>query len=84
MPVIDHATHERTVLVEGTPYGCHNKSFRDAFEHVNAHAQVSLVPHRMSKTCRYDKSLGDARCAGCKHIGSGEQYAAEVLKCSTT
>ena len=28
----------------------------------------------MSMECRYDKSLSDTRCSGCKHAGSGEAY----------
>lgn len=80
MPVIDHATHAHTVLEDGRPYGCHDKVFARSYLHAN----MRLVEHRMSKECRYDKSLSDGRCAGCKHAGSGERYAAEVLKCSTT
>lgn len=34
------------------------------------------IEFRMSNECRYDRSLSDNACAGCRHAGSGERYVA--------
>lgn len=86
MAVIDHAVHDKVKIAEDKPYGCHNGdrdckgyyapqrfSGSDGYKPMFRYEAVR-VPHRMSKECRYDMSLTDPRCNGCKHRGSGEQY----------
>lgn len=79
MPVIDHPTHEKTI--GGERYGCHNRKplekaylGKDGYS-FHGRLRVRIVIHNMSTECRYDQSLTDAKCAGCKHAGSGEAYA---------
>lgn len=90
MAVIDHAVHDKVRIDADKPYGCHN---RDAFSEAyyaphrgagtNGYKPVWFyervrIPHVMSRECRYDMSLIDPRCIGCKHRGSGERYDAMV------
>ena len=90
MAVIAHAVHDKVKIEAGKPYGCHN-SARDftGYHAPNRFAGTTgnepiwwigrmKVPHVMSRECRYDMSLTDARCWGCNHAGSGERYAAMV------
>ena len=77
MPVIDHPVHQHGVRDAEHRYGCFNrKPFK---ERVVIETWRGLVtwPFRMSMECRYDRSLTDSACAGCKHAGSGESYVAE-------
>lgn len=90
MPVEDHAVHEKT-KVDGTyRYGCHNrKDFADVYrapqrfqtsdgyQAVFKHEAVA-IPFTMSRECRFDRSLQDPWCEGCKHRGSGEAYDARI------
>jgi len=83
-PVLDRPTHEKTI--GGGRYGCHNRPefaaeyyAKSGYDWSGNRVQVwTLVPHRMSTECRYDQSLTDPMCSGCKHAGSGEQYAEGV------
>lgn len=90
MPVEEHKVHKSTSIEAGKPYGCHNRAgFSESYyapvrkmgssgyEPIFFFERVR-VPHRMSRECRYDMSLTDARCAGCSKQGSGEKYAAMV------
>lgn len=36
------------------------------------------IEHVMSTDCRFDMSLKDLMCKGCKHRGSGEAYDASI------
>ncbi|MEN9923933.1 MAG: hypothetical protein RL268_59 [Pseudomonadota bacterium] len=74
MPVIDHPVHAHGVRDAEQRYGCHN---RPAFKEIVAINSWSYWPFRMSRECRYDRSLSDSACAGCCHAGSGERYVAE-------
>lgn len=86
MAVIDHAVHEKVRIHEDKPYGCHSKdrlmngySAPDRRAGTNGYTPTFWIervkiPHVMSKECRFDMSLTDPRCTGCKHRGSGERY----------
>lgn len=90
MAVIDHPVHEKVKINESFRYGCHNrKEFMDAYYAPNRAAGTDgykptwwleriRVPFVMSRDCRFDMSLTDAACEGCKHRGSGEAYVARV------
>ena len=59
-------------------YGCFNrKPYLETVEHSRGGASW---PFRMSRECRYDRSLSDRFCAGCKHAGSGEAWIEANLK----
>lgn len=59
-------------------YGCFNRPpYRETVEHSQG---GSSWPFRMSRECRYDRSLSDRFCAGCKHAGSGEAWIEANLK----
>lgn len=75
MPVVDHPVHEHGVRsADAHRYGCHN---RPAFQGICVSSHGDTWPNRFSRECRYDRSLTDKACAGCKHAGSGEAYIAE-------
>ena len=77
MPVIEHPVHEHGVRDAEHRYGCHNRPpFKETVWLDHWLGQVSF-PFRMSRECRYDRSLDDSACAGCRHAGSGERYVAE-------
>lgn len=88
MAVLEHEVHEKVRIAEDKPYGCHNGS-RDSAGYIapdRVYRSCGVLyddvrrPIRtvMSRTCRYDMSLTDARCTGCKHRGSGEEYDSMV------
>jgi hypothetical protein len=66
MPVVDHPVHPGTVQHAGHRYGCWNLP--------------AELNHRMSNRCRYDMSVTDPCCSGCKHRGEGDEYDAQVRK----
>lgn len=87
MAVIEHAVHEKVKIKADKPYGCHNKdrdskgyyapnrmAGSDGYKPMFRYEAIR-IERRMSLECRYDMSLTDARCNGCKHRGSGERYA---------
>ncbi len=77
MPVIDHPVNAHGVRDAEHRYGCHNRApFRDTVTTEGWRGPVSW-PFRMSRECRYDRSLSDSACAGCMHAGSGERYVQE-------
>ena len=71
MPVLDHAIHPSTQIGEGYRYGCWNLP-RTRYGY---HHRGRFVRDVMSKECRYDMSLTDPFCKGCRWAGSGEKYA---------
>jgi len=90
MPVEDHAVHKKTKFDDTHRYGCHNKD-RDFTGYQapnraagsNGYSPVWFnervrIPHVMSRECRFDRSLQDPWCEGCKHRGSGEAYDARI------
>ena len=83
MPVIEHPVHSHGVRDADYRYGCHNRApFRERLEMQDGWTaegarEVVVMPFRMSHECRYDRSLSDSACLGCKHAGSGERYIAE-------
>lgn len=92
MPVEDLPVHEKVREKAGTKYGCFNKD-RDMLGYYAPNRMAGSdgykpvfrleavrIPHVMSRECRYDMSLNDMKCQGCKHIGSGEAYADKVRK----
>ena len=90
MAVIDHPVHEKTRFDDTNRYGCHNKerlmmgySAPDRRAGTNGYMPTFWmervkIPHVMSRECRFDMSLKDPWCEGCKHRGSGEAYDARV------
>ncbi len=77
MPVADHPVHPSGVVGAEHRYGCWNRPpFKETITAESWKGSVSW-PFRMSRECRYDKSLDDRFCAGCMHAGSGERYAKE-------
>ena len=73
MPVVDHPVHKHGVRDVEHRYGCHNRA---PFKEVVTSAETSWS-FRMSRECRYDRSLDDRSCAGCIYAGSGERYVKE-------
>ncbi len=83
MPVEDHPVHAITKQGSDARYGCCNREpfasghyAKDGFD--GPRQRWSWVPHKMSRDCRYDMSLRDPKCDGCKHRGSGEAYDKKV------
>ena len=74
MPVIEHPVHEHGIRDAEHRYGCFN---RPPYREICTSSHGDTWPHRMSRECRYDRSLSDSACAGCCHAGSGERYVAE-------
>ena len=87
MPGLDHAPSAMTKRTDADPYGCHNGErgkphllVLDGYETKSdatgnyAIPRMKLIDFVMSTECRYDMSLSDKRCSGCKHVGSGEAY----------
>lgn len=72
MPVEDHAVHEKVKIGKDHRYGCFN--FDGRKQTVVSLMSGNSWPYRMSNECRYDMSLTDPNCTGCKHRGSGEDY----------
>lgn len=95
MPVEDHAVHELVRIEQNKPYGCHNRDgFKEAYSAPQRRAGANgyqptfwlervRVPYTMSRECRYDMSINDPRCDGCKHRGSGEAYANKIRAASS-
>lgn len=90
-PVIDHKVHDKVRIDAAKPYGCKDREFLEAYPAPDRRAGTNgymptfwfervRIPHVMSRECRYDMSLTDARCGGCKHRGSGEVYANKIRK----
>ena len=78
MPVIDHGQHDATAKISDQHrYGCHNRAPFNTAVVVENWNSVCVWPFRMSRECRYDGSLTDRACAGCKHAGLGERYIQE-------
>jgi len=78
MPVFDHPVHRHGVVDTDHRYQCHNRPpYLETVEHSQGGASW---PFRMSNDCRYDRSLSDRFCAGCKHAGSGEAWIESNLK----
>lgn len=78
MPVFDHPVHQHGVVDAEHRYHCHNRPpYRETVEHSQG---GSSWPFRMSHECRYDRSLSDRFCQGCKHAGSGEAWIESNLK----
>lgn len=92
MPVEDHPVHASTIIGEQYRYGCHNRARPAPGAGYYAPARIPLgdagrfavgcrfIENVMSRECRYDMSLTDAACAGCRHRGSGEAYDATIRR----
>lgn len=89
MPVEEHAVHSKVRIKADKPYGCSNREISAGYHAPNRAAGTDgykptwflervRIPHTMSRECRYDMSLTDPRCVGCKHRGTGEAYAAMI------
>lgn len=75
MPVVDHPVHKHGVRDVEHRYGCWNRA---PFKEIVKSGDHSW-PFRMSRECRYDRSLDDRACAGCIYAGSGERYVNEQI-----
>jgi len=74
MPVLDHEVHHSVKHGEDKRYGCHNRAaYADGYT-ASTWGTPSQVKNAMSRECRFDMSLKDPWCEGCKHRGSGEAY----------
>lgn len=80
MPVVEHPVHQHGVRDADYRYGCHNRApyretlvAQDGWHHDGTRRTVG-IQFSMSRECRYDRSLDDSACAGCRHAGSGEAY----------
>lgn len=89
MPVLDHEIHPRTVD-NGRAYACHNRHpfaagyfapdgladfMDDRDTGLDARIKLAWIPHVMSTECRYDMSLTDSKCEGCRERGLGEAWS---------
>ena len=87
MPVEDHPVHESVRQGADARYGCWGitgeeipaywvpvRSTKDFLSPL----KCVMLEHTMSTECRYDMSLSDPKCEGCKHRGSGEAYDKRV------
>ena len=82
MAVLDSLPNALNTLRSTTPYGCSNRAFKDGYyleqRRYLPDGSYTLdqvfIPHAMSTTCHYDKSLTDLRCQFCNHRGQGEIY----------
>jgi hypothetical protein len=76
MPVIEQNSQDYTSRNADDPYGCHNRLPFNPIVRSSGPGAVTSWPNRFSQECRYDRSLTDLRCSGCRHAGSGEAYVA--------
>lgn len=85
-PVEEHEVHEKVRISSSKPYGCQNREIIDSYYAPNRFfgsdgykpmikLEAVRINHVMSRDCRYDLSMSDERCVGCKHRGSGERYS---------
>lgn len=88
MPVEEHPVHERT-MDTGRPYICRNRpAFADGYwapDRTRAPdgrfvTSITWIPHCMSTECRYDMSLTDAKCTGCRERGIGEARSERIRR----
>lgn len=78
MPVFDYPVHQHGMRDSDRRYHCHNRPpYKETVEHSQG---GSSWPFRMSRECRYDRSLSDRFCQGCCHAGSGEAWIEANLK----
>ena len=89
MPVRDHETHPSTIASD-KGYGCKDKERKHGYwaqagwEHSgeyglhSSHPSWVWIHNSLSQTCRYDQSLKDERCEGCRERGSGEAYDLKI------
>lgn len=83
MPVEDHEIHESVRHTDDKRYGCHNRpAYADGYI-ASPWAKSVYVPNKMSRECRYDRSLSDAWCVDCKHRGSGEEYDRRIREAAS-
>jgi len=91
MPVEHHESSEQVKRASDTPYGCKDRVLNDVY-FMNVRQYLgdgtyritgAFIPHTMSKTCRYDKSTADPRCAECKWRGEGEKYDQRIRRNGT-
>lgn len=84
MPVIDHPVHETVKEGSSAKYGCWNKK-RNIVHGYFVQVRIydadgtyklidQFVRNQGSLECRYDMSLKDTKCHGCKSQGFGEAY----------
>ena len=77
MPVVEVKVRPSSSVGPEHRYGCFS---RPAFKQTVESSHGETWPYRMSNECRYDRSLSDRFCQGCKHAGSGEAWIESNLK----
>ena len=86
-PVLNHEVHESVRIDSTARYGCYNrKPYGNGYfapERIHRpdgsfYLVQTFIKYQMSRECRFDMSLKDPMCEGCKHRGSGEAYDAAI------
>lgn len=77
MPVVEVKVRPSSSVGPEHRYGCFN---RPAFKQTVESSHGETWPYRMSNECRYDRSLSDRFCSGCKHAGGGDAWIESNLK----
>jgi hypothetical protein len=73
------------------PYGCKDRVWKPGYwvkeREYSSDGRFTLVDsfvkHTMTTACRYDLSLADPRCEGCRDRGSGEAHYRKDTHSST-
>ena len=89
MPVENHAVANSVRISSSFRYGCNNRpGYKAGYLAVDGltlgnlghtrEISMTYINNNLSKSCRYDKSLTDPACEGCKWRGSGEAYDQKV------
>lgn len=81
MPVVDTPVHEKVREKEGARYGCWNLPRPKEGQLVSGFG--FRYQYRHSIECRFDMSLKDTKCEGCKWRGSGEAYSESIRACGS-
>ena len=88
MPVIEHPVCDNVVSSSNDLYGCWGRLWQDGYYGLDRFYEndgsfvirVVFIKNNMSRECRYDHSLSDAKCFDCRHRGSGEKYNERIRK----
>lgn len=88
MPVLDNPALPNNSKLGNEPYLCQQRKRKEGyfvqvrryFPDGSYSMGPEFIPDRLSISCRYDMSLHDSGCMGCRWKGQGEAYAESVLK----
>ncbi len=70
------------MMANAKPYGCKDRVWKPGYwvkeREYSSDGRFTLVDsfvkYTMTTACRYDLSLSDPRCEGCRDRGSGEEF----------